>query len=164
LRIGGVEFYAKSMPKPSSPEGREELLLDHHLLLTLRALDRTLGAASKYDGFAGKLAEPEIQKAAFAAALLHDLGKVDFGFQERIYGEIYAGDELKAARARLRELFVGLGPMNFVEGHEVLSYAYNRMIFYLVHDHPAARLLTLSALPVLHHHYNSYYALTSLGG
>jgi len=38
------------------------------------------------------------------------------------------------------------------------------MIFYLVHDHPAARLLTLSALPVLHHHYNSYYALTSLGG
>jgi len=164
LRIGGVEFYAKSRPRPSSPEGREELLLDRHLLLTLRALDGILGVASKYDGFTGKLAEPEVQKAAFAAALLHDLGKADLGFQERIYRVIYAGDELEAARARLRELFVGLGPMNYVEGHEVLSYAYNRMIFYLVHDHPAAHLLTLSALPVLHHHYNTEYALTSLGG
>jgi len=163
LRIGGVEFYAKSRPRPSSPEERGELLLDRHLLLTLRALDGILGAASKYEGFTGMLAEPEIQKAAFAAALLHDLGKVDLGFQERIYRVVYAGDELEAARARLRELLSGLGT-NDVERHEVLSYAYNRMIFYLVHDHPAARLLTLSALPVLHHHYNTEYALTSLGG
>jgi len=163
LRIGGVEFYAKSRPRPSSPKERGELLLDRHLLLTLRALDGILGAASKCEGFVGMLAEREIQKAAFAAALLHDLGKVDLGFQNRIYSKIYAGDELEAARARLRELLSGLGT-NDVERHEVLSYAYNRMIFYLVHDHPAARLLTLSALPVLHHHYNTEYALTSLGG
>ncbi|MFP3208759.1 MAG: CRISPR-associated helicase Cas3' [Nitrososphaeria archaeon] len=164
MRIGGVEFYAKSRPRPSSPKEREELLLDRHLLLTLRTLDGILDAASKYEGFfVGMLAKPEIQKAAFAAALLHDLGKVDLGFQNRIYSKIYAGDELEAARARLRELFSGLGT-NDVERHEVLSYAYNRMIFYLVHDHPAARLLTLSALPVLHHHYNTEYALTSLGG
>jgi CRISPR-associated endonuclease/helicase Cas3 len=156
LIIDGVEIFAKSRPKPESEEDRSRLLLGDHLLRALRALDATLTAANGYDGFGtSRLADPELQEAAFAAALLHDLGKVEPRFQLRIRRAVYKD---LVDHGALRGLFGDVRPWADLR-HEELSFLYNRMIYFAVNRSADAHLLSRSAIPVLLHHYNSEYAV-----
>ncbi|MDP7983119.1 MAG: CRISPR-associated endonuclease Cas3'', partial [Conexivisphaerales archaeon] len=154
--IDGVEIFAKSRPKPESEEDRGRLLLGDHLLQALRALDATLTAANGYDGFGtSRLADPELQEAAFAATLLHDLGKVEPRFQLRIHRAVYKD---LVDHGALRGLFGDMRSWADLR-HEELSFLYNRMIYFAVHRSADAYLLSRSAIPVLLHHYNSEYAV-----
>ncbi|MGC8970256.1 MAG: CRISPR-associated helicase Cas3', partial [Conexivisphaera sp.] len=103
---------------------------------------------------ASRLADPELQEAAFAATLLHDLGKVEPRFQLMIRRAVYKD---LVDYGALSGLFGDVSPWADLR-HEEISFLYNRMIYFAANRFADAHLLSRSAIPVLLHHYNPEYA------
>lgn len=155
--INEITIYAKSRPKPSSPDEAWQLSLDYHTRLALRSLGQMLKGASAYEGPLGILEKEELQQAAFVAVLLHDAGKVHYGFQKKIYQalSIDAGKLITAYGKQASAKWLQRGVR-----HEAVSFAITAALETAARDLgilSAERLLSMAAFPIILHHYNDYY-------
>jgi len=149
MKIKGIDIYAKSNPPYSLHDHTKDVLL---------SLNDLAVSMETYEGYSRDVYDDYFWKNVFFSTIFHDIGKIDYNFQEMISLSINpnAAFSTNQKLEKLKPVSCKLTPPK--QKHNVVSYMYlNYVSEALKKDPDLQNLFSVSALISLLHHSEPLY-------